>query len=127
MDNDAESDRLQEFNSDNENEDADYCGDEDADYRGDEDADYRGKDDDINDGSDLGNYEADENTVVKTKSLGAKNRLRQRPTHNSALDSVVVPDSEDSDDENVPENTNKEISRDESSSPGTTAEEASDS
>lgn len=119
MDNDTESDRLQEFNSDNENEDADYCGNEDADYRG--------KDDDINDGSDLGNYEADENTVVKTKSLGAKNRLRQRPTHNSALNSVVVPDSEDSDDENVPENTNKEISRDESSSPGTTAEEASDS
>ncbi|KAK4559206.1 hypothetical protein RGQ29_008451 [Quercus rubra] len=119
MDNDAESDRLQEFNSDNENEDADYCGNEDADYRG--------KDDDINDGSDLGNYESDENAVVKTKSLGAKNRLRQRPTHNSALNSVVVPDSEDSDDENVPENTNKEISRDESSSPGTTAEEASDS
>lgn len=116
MDNDAESDRLQEFNFDNESEDADYCGNEDADYCG--------KDDDINDGSDLGNYEADGNPVVKTKSLGAKHRLRQRPTHNSALNSDVVPDS---DDENVPENTKKEITRDESFSPGSTAEEVSDS
>ncbi|CAL5384300.1 unnamed protein product [Camellia sinensis] len=32
---------------------------------------------------------------LQTKNLGAKNRSRQRPTRNSALESAVVPDSED--------------------------------
>ncbi|KAJ4708004.1 DDT domain-containing protein DDR4-like [Melia azedarach] len=40
--------------------------------------------------------------VLETKNLGTKNRLRQRPTHNSALDSVVL----DSDDEKSAEHTN---------------------
>uniref|UniRef100_A0A2N9EF26 DDT domain-containing protein n=1 Tax=Fagus sylvatica TaxID=28930 RepID=A0A2N9EF26_FAGSY len=124
MDNDTANDMLQEVGIDDENDNDDYCGK---------------KDDDIDDGSDLGNSEADRNhatldsqkpsnftshPVVETRSLGAKNRLRQRPTHNSALDSLVVPDS---DDENLPENTNKEISGDQSSSPGTDAEEVRDS
>ncbi|XP_052210816.1 DDT domain-containing protein DDR4 isoform X2 [Diospyros lotus] len=34
------------------------------------------------------------NSVSETRNLGAKNRLRQRPTRNSALESAIVPDSE---------------------------------
>ncbi|KAL5558297.1 hypothetical protein UlMin_034508 [Ulmus minor] len=32
---------------------------------------------------------------VENRNLGTKNRLRQRPTRNSALDTIVIPDSDD--------------------------------
>lgn len=116
LDSDIESDVLQEVGTDDENEN--------------EDEGYYGKKVDIDDGSDLGFSEPDGNRAtrdsqkandlgtqkleetrqagdtvhpdVKTRGLGTKNRLRQRPTRNSALDSLVILDS---DDENVPGNT----------------------
>lgn len=44
------------------------------------------------------------NRGMESKRLGAKNRLRQRPTHNSALDNIVV----DSDNEISVEHINSE-------------------
>ena len=43
---------------------------------------------------------------VENRDLGTKNILRQRPTRNSALDSIVIPDS---DDENRTENATSEV------------------
>eukprot|EP00257_Ricinus_communis_P015223 XP_015573095.1 DDT domain-containing protein DDR4 [Ricinus communis] len=59
--------------------------------------------------------------VPETRNLATKNRLRQRPTRNSALDSIVI----DSEDENLSQNTNSETGH-EHSSPLDTSEEFSD-
>lgn len=141
MDSDTESDVLQEVGIDDENKDSDYCGK---------------MDDDTDDGGDLENSEAERNhamhhsqkvngfgtqklrgerwskrlagatsdVVAEPRSLGTNNGLRQSPTRNSTLDSLAVPDSED---EDVPENTNQGISEGQTPSPGTDAEEVSDS
>ena len=39
--------------------------------------------------------ETSRHPVAATRSPGMKNRLRQRPTRNTAMESIVVPDSED--------------------------------
>ncbi|KAK9946145.1 hypothetical protein M0R45_011622 [Rubus argutus] len=65
------------------------------------------------------------NQVVENRNLGAKNRSRQRPVCNSALDSVVIQDSED---ENSEGHVNSETSGGpENPSPVTDPEEVSES
>ncbi|KAF2304502.1 hypothetical protein GH714_032809 [Hevea brasiliensis] len=60
--------------------------------------------------------------VMETSNLATKNRLRQRPTCNSTLDSIV-PDSED---EKLSENTKGETSEGEVLSPEANSEESID-
>ncbi|XP_062022737.1 DDT domain-containing protein DDR4 [Rosa rugosa] len=62
--------------------------------------------------------------VVENRNLGAKNRSRQRPVCNSALDSLVIQDSED---ENSEGHENSETSEHENPSPVTDPEEVSES
>lgn len=64
------------------------------------------------------------NQVLENRNLGAKNRSRQRPVCNSALDSVVIQDSED---ENSVGHVNSETSGPENPSPVTDPEEVSES
>lgn len=64
------------------------------------------------------------NQVLENRNLGAKNRSRQRPVCNSALDSVVIQDSED---ENSEGHVNSETSGPENPSPVTDPEEVSES
>ncbi|KAF9662194.1 hypothetical protein SADUNF_Sadunf18G0027900 [Salix dunnii] len=63
-------------------------------------------------------------SVVKAGNFGTKNGLRQRPTRNSALDSMNVLDS---DDESSSKHTSSEISGHEDSSPVCNSEGVSDS
>ncbi|KAL5783230.1 hypothetical protein ACOSP7_008259 [Xanthoceras sorbifolium] len=60
---------------------------------------------------------------AETRNLGTKNIMRQRPTRNSALDTVVL----DSDDEKSLEHTNSRTSADENLSIVADSEEVSDS
>ena len=62
--------------------------------------------------------------VVEAGNFGTKNRLRQRPMRNSALDSINVLDS---DDETSSKHTNSEISGHEDLSPVCNSEGVSDS
>ncbi|XP_041022803.1 DDT domain-containing protein DDR4 isoform X2 [Juglans microcarpa x Juglans regia] len=117
MDSDIESDVLQEVGIDDENEDEDYYGQKvDIDDDGCCDLGYSEPDrnratlDSQKANNDFCTQKLEETRLtgatahadVNTRGLGTKNRFRQRPTRNSALDSIVIPDS---DDENVPENT----------------------
>ncbi|KAK3212904.1 hypothetical protein Dsin_017610 [Dipteronia sinensis] len=135
-DDSTDSDRLQEAGNDDDD------GDDDGDYN--------------DNGSELGNSDEERNNVnrtnhaavavpkhvgsrwsirlaggsshpdVETRNLGTKNRLRQRPTRNSALDTVVL-DSE-SDGEKSLEHTNSKTSGDENLSiVADSEEEVSDS
>ncbi|KAF5461494.1 hypothetical protein F2P56_017586 [Juglans regia] len=116
MDSDIESDVLQEVGIDDENEDEDYYGKKvDIDDDGCCDLGYSEPDRnratlDSQKANDFCTQKLEETRLtgatahadVSNRGLGTKNRLRQRPTRNSALDSIVIPDS---DDENVPGNT----------------------
>ncbi|KAB5513975.1 hypothetical protein DKX38_027881 [Salix brachista] len=62
--------------------------------------------------------------VVEAGNFGTKNRLRQRPTRNSALDSMIVLDS---DDESSSKRTTSDVSGHEDSSPVCNSEGVSDS
>lgn len=64
------------------------------------------------------------NQVLENRNLGAKNRSRQRPVCNSALDSVVIQDSED---ENSEGHVNSDTSGPENPSPVTDPEEVGES
>lgn len=64
------------------------------------------------------------NQVLENRNLGAKNRSRQRPVCNSALDSVVIQDSED---ENSEGHVNSETSGPGNPFPVTDPEEVSES
>lgn len=138
MDSDTESDVLQQVGIDDEKKDSDYCAKMD-----DDGGDFENSEADGNhamlhsqkaNGFGTQKYSgerwserlagATSDVVAENRSLGTNNRLRQRPTLNSALDSNVVPDSED---EDVPENTKEGISEGETPSPGADAEEVSDS
>ncbi|KAK9273351.1 hypothetical protein L1049_018160 [Liquidambar formosana] len=52
--------------------------------------------------------------VAETRRLGTKHRLRQRPNHNTAIESIVVPDSEDG---GSSENTVTDVSGHENADP----------
>lgn len=120
---DTESDRLQQDfkdgDDDDENEDDDYDGKKDDDNANASDSGNSDKERD-----NLGKRKhatalpvwkpitvglcwsprlagGSSNHAMESKSLGAKNRLRQRPTHNSALDTIAV----DSDNEISVEHT----------------------
>ncbi|RVW53998.1 DDT domain-containing protein DDR4 [Vitis vinifera] len=67
--------------------------------------------------------ETSSHPVAGTRSPGTKNRLRQRPTRNTAMESIIIPDSEDG---NSSENTNSGIPGGETSSPTADLEEESD-
>jgi hypothetical protein len=138
MDSDTESDVLQEVGIDDEKKDSDYCAkmdDDGGDFENSEaDGDHAMLHSQKANGFSTQEYSGERwskrlagattDVVAETRSFGTNNRLRQRPTLNSALDSNVVPDSED---EDVPENNKQGISEGETPSPGADAEEVSDS
>lgn len=65
--------------------------------------------------------EASSHPIAGARSAGTKNRLRQRPTRNTAIESTVIPDSEE--DGGSSENTKSDIPERETSSPTTDPEE----
>lgn len=53
--------------------------------------------------------------VPENRNLGAKNRLRQRPQRNTALESAVVPDTEDDENSSAEDASNSSEGRENSS------------
>uniref|UniRef100_A0A5B7BG64 DDT domain-containing protein DDR4 n=1 Tax=Davidia involucrata TaxID=16924 RepID=A0A5B7BG64_DAVIN len=141
MESDTESDKLQEVDDDDDDDDDDeYDGEKDDNNNNNEDGSSSSNSDKENNDIENGNRVThhsrkqisslahkpvgprwskrlagiDSHPVSDARNLAAKNRLRQRPTRNTALESAVVPDSEDG---NSSEDVNNSMSSGENLSP----------